>query len=58
MVDKNSISVFSEIGKLKKVLLHRPGEELNNLAPEYLKRLLFDDTPFFRSCPKRTRYFC
>ncbi len=40
------IHVFSEIGKLKKVLLHRPGNELNNLTPDLLDRLLFDDTPF------------
>ncbi|XWO13547.1 Arginine deiminase [Candidatus Hepatincola sp. Pdp] len=52
MVDKNPINVFSEIGKLKKVLLHRPGEELNNLAPEYLSRLLFDDTPFLEIAQK------
>ena len=38
--------VHSEIGPLKKVLLHRPGEELLNLAPDDLERLLFDDIPF------------
>ena len=32
----------SEIGQLRKVLLHRPGQELENLMPEYLERLLFD----------------
>ena len=41
-----TIHVTSEIGKLKKVLLHRPGEELENLMPEYLERLLFDDIPY------------
>lgn len=44
----SSISIFSEIGKLKKVLLHRPGKELENLMPEYLERLLFDDIPFLK----------
>ena len=34
------IHVFSEIGKLKKVMLHRPGKELENLMPDYLERLL------------------
>ena len=38
----------SEIGRLKKVLLHRPGQELENLMPEYLERLLFDDIPYLR----------
>ena len=38
----------SEIGRLKKVLLHRPGGELENLMPEYLERLLFDDIPYLK----------
>lgn len=40
------IQVSSEIKPLKKVLLHRPGEEIINLTPEYLERLLFDDIPY------------
>ena len=40
------IKVFSEIGKLNKVLLHEPGEELENLTPKYLGELLFDDIPY------------
>ena len=40
------INVKSEIGPLKKVLLHRPGNELLNLTPDTLGRLLFDDIPF------------
>ncbi len=43
-----AIHVNSEIGKLKKVMLHRPGHELENLMPEYLDRLLFDDIPYLR----------
>ena len=50
------IHVFSEIGKLKKVMLHRPGKELENLMPDYLERLLFDDIPFWKM-HKRTRQF-
>ena len=38
----------SEIGRLRKVLLHRPGQELENLMPEYLERLLFDDIPYLK----------
>lgn len=37
---------YSEIGKLNKVLLHRPGAELEALTPDTLGRLLFDDIPF------------
>lgn len=40
------INVSSEIGQLRTVLLHRPGQELENLTPAYLERLLFDDIPF------------
>lgn len=40
------IHITSEIGKLKTVLLHRPGEELLNLTPDYLAELLFDDIPY------------
>lgn len=46
------IKVFSEIGRLKKVLLHRPGAELENLMPDYLDRLLFDDIPFLEDAQK------
>ena len=42
----SGIHVTSEIGKLKKVCLHRPGDELLNLPPFELERLLFDDVPF------------
>jgi len=41
--------VFSEIGQLNKVLLHRPGKELEHLVPEELERLLFDDIPYLRT---------
>ena len=40
------INVTSEIGKLKKVMLHKPGVELEHMVPEELERLLFDDTAF------------
>ena len=40
------LSVLSEIGQLRRVCLHRPGDELLNLIPVDLDRLLFDDTPF------------
>jgi len=37
-----------EIGRLRRVMLHRPGRELENLMPEYLERLLFDDIPYLK----------
>ena len=48
----SAINVKSEIGTLKKVLLHRPGNELLNLTPDTLGRLLFDDIPFLPDAQK------
>ena len=45
---KNSICNFSEIAPLKKVLMHRPGDEFLNLTPNTLERLLFDDIPYLK----------
>uniref|UniRef100_A0A7C9JRK1 Arginine deiminase n=1 Tax=Muribaculaceae bacterium Z82 TaxID=2304548 RepID=A0A7C9JRK1_9BACT len=42
------VNVKSEIKPLKKVLLHRPGDELLNLTPNTLEELLFDDIPFLQ----------
>lgn len=46
------INVTSEIGKLNKVMIHRPGKEIENLTPEYLGRLLFDDIPYLEVARK------
>lgn len=40
------INIHSEIKPLKRVLVHRPGNELLNLTPDSLSRLLFDDIPY------------
>ena len=48
----SNIHVTSEIGNLKKVLLHRPGNELLNLTPDTLGRLLFDDIPYLPDAQK------
>ncbi len=44
-----AIQVRSEIAPLKRVLLHRPGNELEQLVPGSLERLLFDDIPYLAS---------
>ena len=41
-----------EIGRLRRVMLHRPGAELENLVPEYLERLLFDDIPYLKEAQR------
>ena len=43
-----SINVRSEIRPLKKVLLQRPGSELEQLVPNSLQQLLFDDIPYLQ----------
>ncbi len=48
---------FSEIGKLNKVLLHRPGRELEKLTPGNFERLLFDDIPYLEVAQKEHDYF-
>ena len=42
----SKINVYSEIGKLKKVLLHRPGDEIDGVIPQTMPRHLFDDIPW------------
>ena len=36
----------SEIGRLRHVVTHRPGRELDRLTPSNIHRLLFDDVPW------------
>jgi arginine deiminase len=48
MTETGGLFVNSEIGRLKKVLLHRPGKEVENLTPELMDRLLFDDIPYLK----------
>ena len=51
------LHIYSEIGKLKKVLLHEPGDELNNLTPNSLEELLFDDIPWLPLAKKEHQAF-
>lgn len=52
-----AIQVKSEIGPLKRVLLHRPGKELLNLTPDTLNELLFDDIPYLEVAQQEHDYF-
>jgi len=51
------INIFSEIGKLNKVMLHRPGIELEGLIPSNMERLLFDDIPNLKIAQKEHDFF-
>jgi len=43
---KSPIQIYSEIGKLKMVLIKRPTQEIENLTPVTLEELLFDEIPY------------
>lgn len=57
MSSNNNIYVYSEIGKLKSVLLHFPGEEVENIVPGYLRRLLFDEIVYLEQARREHRQF-
>lgn len=38
-----SLGVFSEVGPLRQVIVHRPGREMERLTPSNMGELLFDD---------------
>ena len=44
-----AVRITSETAPLKKVMLHRPGAELEKLVPNELERLLFDDIPYLKA---------
>lgn len=43
-----ALQVNSEIGRLRTVLLKRPGDELENITPASMGELLFDDIPYLK----------
>ncbi|EAE8346862.1 arginine deiminase [Listeria monocytogenes] len=54
---KKALNITSEIGKLRTVLVKRPGSELENITPEYLESLLFDDIPYLKMMQKEHDFF-
>ena len=40
------LHVTSEIGRLRRVLVHRPGREIDEMTPSMMERLLFEDILF------------
>ncbi|HZK29416.1 MAG TPA: arginine deiminase family protein, partial [Clostridia bacterium] len=57
MVDPKGVNVYSEIGRLKRVLLHCPGKELDNLTPINMKSLLFEDIPDSEAAAREHLFF-
>ncbi|MPW26631.1 arginine deiminase [Alkalibaculum sp. M08DMB] len=57
MTENSGLNVYNEIGQLKSVLLHCPGDEVENIVPKYLKRLLFDEIIYLKQAQKEHLQF-
>jgi len=53
-----SFGVHSEVGKLRKVLVHRPGLEHTRLTPSNAEELLFDDVLWVERAQQEHDAFC
>ena len=51
------IRIHSEYEPLKAVMMHRPGPEIDRLAPSNLKELLFEDVPYHEKMVKEHDHF-
>src|SRR5512142_1787732 len=52
-----ALHVTSEIGKLKRVLVHLPGREIDLMVPPMMAQLLFDDILFGQVAREEHRRF-
>ncbi len=53
-----SLGVHSEVGKLRKVMVHRPGLEHTRLTPSNAADLLFDDVLWVQQAKAEHDMFC
>jgi arginine deiminase len=53
----NKIRVQSEIGKLKRVMIHCPGVEMNNMLPNLRLDWLFEDTVYTKKMQEEYAHF-
>jgi arginine deiminase len=53
-----AFSVNSEVGKLRKVMVHRPGLEHTRLTPSNAEELLFDDVLWVKQAKSEHDAFC
>jgi arginine deiminase len=52
------IQVDSEIGRLRRVLVHRPGREIDLMVPSMMEQLLFDDILYGDDAREEHDLFC
>ncbi|HXY26905.1 MAG TPA: arginine deiminase [Acidimicrobiales bacterium] len=53
-----ALGVYSEVGKLRKVMVHRPGLEHTRLTPSNAEELLFDDVLWVAQAKREHDAFC
>ncbi len=53
----SQLSIFSEIGRLRAVAVHRPGPEVDRMTPSLMHELLFDDILFGKEAREEHRDF-
>ena len=51
------LNVTSEIGRLKSVLVHLPGREIDQMVPPMMAQLLFDDILYGQEAREEHRRF-
>src|SRR5437773_12579689 len=51
------LNVTSEIGKLRRVLVHQPGREIDVMVPPMMAQLLFDDILYGQVAREEHRRF-
>lgn len=51
------LQVCSEVGRLKTVLMHEPGPEVDSMLPAMMGELLFDDILFGERAREEHRRF-
>ncbi|HEY3999437.1 MAG TPA: arginine deiminase family protein [Candidatus Xenobia bacterium] len=52
------LSVTSEVGRLRKVMTHRPGPEVDRMAPCLMDEFLFDDILYGNTARHEHKQFC
>ena len=53
-----ALGVYSEVGRLRKVMVHRPGLEHTRLTPSNAEELLFDDVLWVAQAKREHDAFC
>lgn len=51
------LNVFTEIDTLNQVLVHRPGNEIENMTPSLMEEQLFDDVVYMKTAKKEHDLF-